>query len=140
MHARGGGKIVIGKYRFKAVAGQKPPTAGPRRALKSATTRQISPVTSTGGEPRLNPSAHRSLRVDRVSCGWTQGVADRQVELVQRYQRKRGLRTKCGARGQGVEPLRGVGPLRPRPDHVGCPVVALGFKLRISSSTGCRLR
>ena len=85
-HARGGGKIVIGKYRFKAVAGQKPPTAGPRRALKSATTRQISPVTSTGGEPRLNPSAHRSLRVDRVSCGWTQGVADRQVELVQRYQ------------------------------------------------------
>ena len=24
-----------------------------------------------------------------------------------------------------MEPLRGVGPLRPRPDHVGCPVVAL---------------
>ena len=36
-HARGGGKIVIGKYRFKAVAGQKPPAAGPRRALDRPT-------------------------------------------------------------------------------------------------------
>ena len=78
---------MISECRLKAVTGQKPPAAGPRRALKSAhQTRQISPVTSTGGEPRLNPSAHRSLRVDRVSCGWTQGVADRQVELVQRDQ------------------------------------------------------
>ena len=24
-----------------------------------------------------------------------------------------------------MEPLQGVEPLRPRPDHVGCPVVAL---------------
>ena len=28
-----------------------------------------------------------------------------------------------------MEPLRGVGPLRPRPDHVGCPRVALGLKI-----------
>ena len=28
-----------------------------------------------------------------------------------------------------MEPLRGVGPLRPRPDHVGCPVVALDLKI-----------
>ena len=50
-------------------------------------------------------------------------------QSLMRYQRRRGLRTKCGARGQSVEPLRGVGPLRPRPDHVGCPRVALGLKI-----------
>ena len=77
---------MIIEYRLKAVTGQ-PTGCRPEEGVKVCPpTRQISPVTSTGGEPRLNPSAHRSLRVDRVSCGQTQGVADRQVELVQRYQ------------------------------------------------------
>ena len=86
---------MIIEYRLKAVTGQPTGCRSEEGVKVCPPTRQISPVTSTGGEPRLNPSAHRSLRVDRVSCGWTQGVADRQVELVQRYQRRSGLRTKC---------------------------------------------
>ena len=74
---------MIIEYRLKAVTGQPTGCRSEEGVKVCPPTRQISPVTSTGGEPRLNPSAHRSLRVDRVSCGWTQGVADRQVELVQ---------------------------------------------------------
>ena len=70
MHAKVVGKFMIGEYRLKAVTGAKTTGRSSEEGVKVCPpTRQISPVTSTGGEPRLNPSAHRSLRVDRVSCG-----------------------------------------------------------------------